>query len=66
MGTIGRMTFAIRACSIAAVLAAALLCSSYFLKGHPAGDWVDAILYVLLGMFLLSLCLPQSRKLLGA
>ena len=39
--------------------------SSYFLKGLPAGQWVDAALYVLLGTLLLAVCLPQSRKLLS-
>jgi peptidoglycan/LPS O-acetylase OafA/YrhL len=59
------MSFAIKACAISTLLAAALLCSSYFLKGQQLGEWVDAFLYILLGMFLLLLCLPQTRKLLN-
>jgi hypothetical protein len=52
------MRFAIKACGISTVLAMGLG-SSYFLKGRPMGQWVDAFLYVLLGMFLLAICLPQ-------
>ena len=59
------MRFAITACGISSVLALALLGSAYFLKGSPMGPWVDALLYVLLGTFLLAICLPQSRKLLS-
>jgi hypothetical protein len=59
------MRFAINACAISAVIAMALLGSSYFLKGLPVGQWVDAFLYVLLGAFVLAICLPQPRKLLS-
>src|SRR3982750_1835172 len=54
------MRFAIKACAISTLLAIGLLTSSYFLKGRPIGQWVDALLYVLLGAFLLALALPQS------
>jgi hypothetical protein len=33
------------------LFAAALIGSSWGLKGNPAGDWVDAALYVALGCF---------------
>ena len=59
------MRFAITVCGVSTVFALGLLGSSYFLKGWPMGQWVDAALYVLLGMFLLAICLPQSRKLLS-
>ena len=59
------MSFAIKACGVSSLLAAALLCSSYFLKGQPVGEWVDAFLYVALGMFLLTLCIPQGRRAFG-
>jgi uncharacterized membrane protein len=38
----------------ACLFAAALIASSYFLKGSPTGDWVDAFLYLGLACFLLS------------
>jgi hypothetical protein len=36
------------------VLALALLGSSWALKGHPAGEWVDAALYLAMGSFFAS------------
>ena len=59
------MRFAITACTLSTVLALGLLGSSYSLKGSPAGQWVDAALYVLLGTLGLAICLPQSRRLLS-
>jgi hypothetical protein len=48
---------------VGAVLSAiALIASSWLLEGHPAGEWVDASLYIALGCFLASqtvLSLPQ-------
>lgn len=34
--------------------ALALIGSSWLLKGNPAGDWVDAVLYIALGCFFVS------------
>ena len=59
------MRFAINACGVSTVLATGLLASSYLLKGSPVGSWVDAALYVMLGTFLLAICVPQSRKMLS-
>ncbi len=44
------------------LLAAALIGSSWQLKGHPGGEWVDAPLYLTMGGFFASqvtLALPQ-------
>jgi hypothetical protein len=38
----------------AVIFAIALLLSSSLLKDHPAGDWIDAALYIGLACFLLS------------
>ena len=48
------MRFAIRMILGATLLAAALVASSWFLRGNPIGDWVDAALYVALGGFFAS------------
>jgi hypothetical protein len=45
------------------VLALALIGSSWALKGHPAGEWVDAALYLAMGGFFVSqvtLALPRK------
>ena len=48
------MYVAVRMIVGACLFAAALIASSYFLKGSPTGDWVDAFLYLGLACFLLS------------
>ena len=65
LSTMPPMRFAITACGVSTVLALGLLGSSYFLKDSPAGQWVDAALYVLLGTLLLAICFPQPRKVLS-
>jgi len=45
------------------VLSAALIGSSWALKGRPAGEWVDATLYLAMGGFFasrVSLALPRK------
>ena len=59
------MRLAINACGVSTVLAVGLLASSYFLKGSRVGPWLDAALYVLLGTFLLAICVPRSRAMLS-
>lgn len=46
----------------ATLFAIALIASSWLLKGHAAGDWVDMALYIGFGCFLTAmtvLALPQ-------
>ena len=38
----------------AVLFAVALLASSWFLKGNPAGNWVDVALYIGFAAFMLS------------
>lgn len=47
-----------------ALFAMALIASSWLLKGNPAGDWVDAAIYIVMGAFFASqvvLTLPNIR-----
>lgn len=56
------MKIAVRMVVGATLFAVALLSSSWLLKGHPAGDWVDTALYLGLGCFLAAqtvIALPQ-------
>jgi hypothetical protein len=56
------MRIAIRLVLGMTLLAAALIGSSWGLKGNPVGDWVDAAIYVAMGCFFTSqviLAFPQ-------
>ena len=46
----------------ATLLAVALIASSWLLKGNPAGDWVDAALYIALGSFFASQIVLAFRR----
>ena len=56
------MRIAIRLVIGMALFAAALIGSSWGLKGNPAGEWVDAAIYLAMGCFFTSqviLAFPQ-------
>jgi hypothetical protein len=44
------------------LICAALIGSSWGLKGHPAGDWVDAAIYIAMGCFFWSLVAPAVTQ----
>jgi hypothetical protein len=48
------MRIALRMIVGMSLCAAALIASSWFLKGNPAGEWVDAGLYLVTGCFFAS------------
>jgi hypothetical protein len=57
-----RMRVALRMIAGMSLCAAALIASSWLLKGNPAGEWVDAGLYLVTGCFFASqviLAFPQ-------
>lgn len=56
------MRFAVRMIIGATLLAAAMVASSWFMRGDPVGDWGDAALYIALGGFFASQIVLVSRK----